>query len=383
MEENMRRVGMDTLYLAGCALRGQIPERDISSDLNAVLEFCKFHSMTAVAAVALEARWKSREGDKPQILEQFSAELARSIRKNILLNAEREQITAYLEQIGCRYLVLKGSVLQHLYPRIGMRQMSDNDILVDPEYQEQIHRFMLDRNYTPVSYQITVENNYHKPPLYNFEIHTALFGMESAEVFHSYYAGVLDRLPGETGKQYGRVFAPEDFYIYLIAHAWKHACKSGVGIRLLADIRVFRSRYGQLDMAYVERELRKLGAAEFEYGCRCLSDKLLNADPEGQFLSTEEEQLLMQLFAAGTYGTEEGRMDNRLKHQTGLLAKLRYVLGRLFPSAQQLSLAYPKVMQQKWRVPLIWILRLVRAVFLRPAATVKELMMLIKKRGKK
>ena len=382
MNEDLWQIGKDIFCLISCALHGQCPPCAPESDLKKLYAFCQFHSTTAVVAEALALLWKKTPPEDAELAEKFRQAQAMSLRKSILLNAEREQVLAYLEQIGCWYMPLKGSLLQYDYPKLGMRQMSDNDVLIDASCQEQVHRFLCGRGYEAVSYQTTVENNYHKAPVYNFEMHTALFGMESPRVFREYYAGVKERLVPDDGKQYGYHFTADDFYIYMIAHAWKHAQRSGIGIRFLMDIWVWHQKHGrQLNEAYVEAELEKLGAAEFERSCRQLSMKLL-AMPMETALSEEESKLLESFLTAGTYGTQEREMHNRLEKSGNRFGKLRYVWARLFPSAEELSLIHPHVMEQKWRVPFIWIWRFIRALFVSPVSTVKELIMLLKKRKK-
>ena len=65
----------------------------------------------------------------------------------MLLDAEREQVFKEMDAAGIWHLPLKGSVLKSLYPKPWMRQMSDNDILFDPEYQSEVKDIMVKRGY--------------------------------------------------------------------------------------------------------------------------------------------------------------------------------------------------------------------------------------------
>ena len=380
MESKLEQIGMDAIRLVRCALHGQRLQQGINSDPEELYTFCEFHSITAMAAMALETLQKEEPSEQ---IRKFQQARARAMRKSILLNAEREQILRHLEEIGCWYMPLKGSLLQYDYPQFGMRQMGDNDILIDPAGQEKVHEFFCGRGYEVKSYQMMVVNNYHKAPVYNFEMHTALFGLESPKEFREYYSDVEARLIPDEGKRYGRHFSREDFYIYMIAHAWKHARHGGIGIRFLADIWVYLRKYReQLNWEYVGGELEKLGAGEFERGCRQLAGKLFDS-PDGEAeLSAGEQETLRQFMTAGAYGTLERKMTNRLNEETGRGAKLRYMVSRIFPSAETLSLVHPHVMEQRWRVPLIWIWRLIRAVFVCPRDTVREIAMLIRKKDR-
>lgn len=382
MDNKLRQTGMDALALMGCALHGVPHRAQLQCSLTDLYTFCEFHSITAMIAMALEKKWKDEPPADAAAAAKFRQAQAQTMRKTILLNAEREQILNHLESIGCWYMPLKGSLLQFDYPKFGMRQMSDNDILIDASMQEQVHDFMCGRGYESTSYQTTVENNYHKAPVYNFEMHTALFGLESADAFGAYYGNVRERLIPVAGKKFRLQFTPEDFYIYMVAHGWKHALRSGIGLRFLADIWVWQHKYGNdADRAYLERELRKLGAADFEAQCRNLSEKLLDIPGEPEELTEPEELLLHQLFTAGTYGTMERKMENRMQQlEQGGFAKLRYALSRIFPSARVLSLTHPNIMNQKWKVPFIWLARLLRAVSTGLPATIGEIRMMLRKK---
>ena len=374
MEKERFQLGLDAMYLLGCALHGQKPHRMIESDLEQIFSFCKFHSIAATVAPAVKALELPAECFDP-----FRQSLARSLRKSILLNVEATQVQQYLEEIGCWYLPLKGSLIQNDYPQLGMRQMNDHDILIDPQYQDQVHDYMLRHGYEPSSIHLVIENSYQKPPIYNIEIHTALFGSESPKAFLDYYEGLEKTMLLAEPGSCKRSFSPEDFYVYMIAHAYKHAMDGGIGVRFLADIWIRRNRSEQMDEAVVRGELRKLGIAEFEEICRSISEKLFD-DPEAPGTLTESEsQLLHTIFAAGTNGTVTIRMENNLNRMDGKFKKFRYMVSRAFPSAQELAAVYPVVLEKPFLLPLLQIWRLLCIVCTRPLSAVRELKMLLKK----
>ena len=77
---------------------------------------------------------------------------------------------------------LKGVILKELYPKIGMRQMSDNDILFDETYRKDVVRFMKNKGYHLKSGINAHCDEWVKEPVYNFEMHLNLF-VESNEFF--------------------------------------------------------------------------------------------------------------------------------------------------------------------------------------------------------
>ena len=54
----MRRLGTQASYLAACALHNTVAVVDGEWDLEGLYKFCKFHSVTAIVAMALEEVWK-------------------------------------------------------------------------------------------------------------------------------------------------------------------------------------------------------------------------------------------------------------------------------------------------------------------------------------
>ena len=377
MELNtLRTLGIRASYLAGCALHG-IAAEDSGENLEELLKFCRFHSITAIVAMALESVPALGEKLKP-----WKQEKDLAIRKNILLNAEREQVLKHLETIGCRYMPLKGSLLQFDYPRFGMRQMSDNDILFDEARTEEIHRFMLDRGYEAVTYRIGNHDEYVKKPVYNMELHRSLFQGGVDPVLAGYYRDVFSRLRKDEGNRYGYHMSREDFYVYLVAHGYKHWRSGGVGIRNLLDVYVYESKYrDNLNWEYIRCELEKIQAAGFEEECRTLARILFEKPCPSPRLSERERNAMDAFFSSGAFGTEERAVENKLENlrENGKSSgKMRYVLERLFPPVSYLAENYPGIKKQKWKLPFIYLLRLLKAVFLYPVRILRELRLLVR-----
>lgn len=382
MEEKqlkMRHFGLQASYLASCVLHNQIPQPEPDLDLEGLYNFCKFHSITAAVAMGLELVWKTHPADET-VMKKWRQARDKAIRKNILLNAERERILTYLESIGCRYMPLKGSLIQFDYPQFGMRQMGDNDILVDAEKSGDIHRFMVDSGYTAAQYNQGNHDEYIRQPVYNIEIHRALFKKETAPVLAAYYRDIFDRAEKDAGNAQGYHLRDEDFYIYLTAHSYNHFRGSGVGLRHLMDVYVFTSKHPNLDWDYVERHLEGLEALDFDRCCRYLS-KVLFAFPTRE--PDVEAPMLAALdafCASGAFGTEELLFTKALQKQTSSGGKFRYFLRRMFPTQEMLGIMYPSVRNRKWLVPFVWVYRLIRSVLYRPGRVLREFKFFIRRK---
>ena len=374
--EQYRRWGMEAIYLTGCALKGTCPQPNPDMELSGLYSFCNFHSITSMTAMALEMLWKELPPQEPETMKPWKQAKEKAIRKNILLNAERETILGHLEQLGCWHMPLKGSLLQHDYPKFGMRQMSDNDILYDEAFQQAVYDYMTASGYEAVHYGKGNHDEYVRKPVYNMEMHKALFMASHVPALSDYYRDVRRLMKKDEGNRFGYHLSPEDFYVYLIAHAYKHYLYGGIGIRNLLDVYVYVTRHGDsLDWDYIFRELRCFGAEGFEAECRLLGQKLLSRPCRNPELNEREQQLLDLYFTAGTYGTQEKAVRNQVE-SSGKAGKLRYLLNRLFPSVQYMIDMEPELQKKRWKLPFAYLRRLLRGVFCRPRSILREFSLL-------
>lgn len=152
---------------------------------------------------------------------------------------------------------LKGAILKELYPRQEMRQMADNDILFDAEYKAAVKDYFVREGYEVISYAKGNHDVYEKEPVYNFEMHTSLFGKAHNEVWAEYYKDIQSKLD-KRDHHFQYSFTDEDFYIYFIVHAFKHFDGCGTGIRYFVDSYVYQNAKN-LNWSYIEGELDKLG----------------------------------------------------------------------------------------------------------------------------
>ena len=369
-----RQLGLRAVYLAACALHDQCPQGDWQQDLESLYRFCKFHSITAIAAMALEKVWRTAPADD-NAMKQWRQARDKAIRKNVLLNAERQRIMDWMESIGCWYMPLKGSLLQFDYPQFGMRQMSDNDILCDSTKSEEIYSFMLENGYSCELHNQGNHDEFVRQPVYNFEIHRTLFKPETAPELAAYYADIHQRSRKDPNNGFGYHLRDEDFYIYLTAHAYRHFVVSGIGIRNLMDVYIYLEKHGAgLDWDYIQGELTQLGAWDFECWCRRMSKALFGEPNLAPELSDADLAVLDAFFASGTFGTEEQLLRKAMEANSGKKGnKAGYFLRRVFPSGEMLGVMYPIVRGRPWLVPFVWVYRLVISVFKRPARVLREL----------
>jgi hypothetical protein len=353
----MKKIGYDMLYLTICGLNGVVPNKDKLQqiDLQNLFQMCKFHSLTAIVDIALESA-----GIKD---EQFIQGESRAIKKNLMLDTEREKICEFMEQNHIWYMPLKGVILKNLYPKIGMRQMADNDILYDSNYQKQVKEYMKKNGYTAQSVGKNNHDVYMKAPIYNYEMHTSLFDLKHDDNLYNYYKNIKRQLVKDNSKEYAYHFTDEDFYVYITAHEYKHYSDGGTGLRSLMDCYVYlKAKSNTMNWDYISNQLKKLGIADFEKKSRVLAQKVFS-NPVHTKLSDEETEMLEFYLFSGTYGTMTNRVKNNMNKNGS--SKLKYLLSRTFPPMEFIRKNYPFFYKYKFLMPFCWIFRIVRGFTVR------------------
>lgn len=358
-EESYIRAAKEMIYLAACALKREIPDKNIVKQMNfdALYTVAERHQLTAITAMALES-----VGIK---LEKFTQAKGKAIRKNAALDLDRAALSERLEAEHIWYMPLKGAVIAAYYPEFGMRQMSDNDILIDADRAREVKQIMCSLGFTVKLFGRGRDDEYAKEPVSFFEIHRSLFSMENVELYE-YYRDIASRLMYKEGRC-ERYFSNEDFYLYLTAHEYMHFSRSGTGIRSLLDIYVFWQNFGeQLDMKYLNDELKKMGIADFEKRNRSLALRLF----AGEALTEQEEELLHYFIFSGVYGT----IQNLIKKQ----GRWNFFFSYVFKPYRVMATKYPILQKKPFLLPVCWFLWLVKKLVSNPGLIIRKLSSLLR-----
>lgn len=357
------------LYLLMCGVEGKPPSSELLREMNMedVYQISVYHTLSAMTYMILEKGQDILEGE---VFKNWKKEKDKAIRKNILLDRERERIFAFMEEQGIWHMPLKGIILKEMYPAFGMRQMADNDILYDSNFQKPLCIWMKEQGYKVISCGRGNHDVYEKKPVYNYEMHTALYGGEHNPVWITYYENIKEKLIADKKKKYSFHFTDEDFYIYIITHIYKHFAGSGTGIRSLLDVYIYlQAKEAIMNWDYINEELKKVQVSDFEGKVRHLSQKVFSK--ELQKLTKKEEELLKYFLYSGTYGTLENHVQHRLNQfETD---KKGYIIKRLVPDEEFYKNYVPFVYEHKWSRPFFIIFRLVRGLFRKDRRIMKEI----------
>ena len=358
--EEYRAATDELIALCSWAVNGSAPDKAQTAGfaLDNLYAAARRQLLTGVAAYGLEAAGR--------IDPAFAQAKAKAIRKTVLQDAERTAVLNRLEEAGIWYMPLKGAVLKDYYPKLGMRQMCDNDILFDSSRAEDVRAIMESLGFQTKEFGVKYRDCYQKEPVCYFEMHRALFTPYAGASVFEYYRDVKARLIKDGGNAFGYHFSNEDFYLYMTAHEYKHFSYSGVGLRSLLDAYVFLKRFeGRLDEDYIAREAQKLGLAEFERQNRGLALRLF----QGEALSDGDRAMLDYLSSSGVFGTKEQLAQNLVRKH----GRATYLFKKLFPSCKAMCTLYPVLNKLPVLLPLFWLLRILTAPFRNPKKVLIQL----------
>ncbi len=328
-----------------------VPE-DLS--LKVLFDFAKMHSVEALVYHGLSQL--NMQKDDP-VWQHWENRADMLVTQSVVQLAERDVLFVLLPSAGINILPVKGCWLKELYPEIDYRQMSDLDILIQPDHEEKARKIMVQQGYFPEEDAAANHDGYKKTPYMGVELHHSLLPREDPG--YPYYEDVWQR--AQPVADHPGVFrlSPEDEYIYYMLHLRKHVLYAGTGIRSFLDSVVYRSVKTGMDQNYLHREYETLGITEFVRQVETLSDCWF---VKGWDTPDDLKAMEASVFAAGTYGTETKLFQNELhRFQTSfknpLAVKSLYLLHCLFLPLKDMQELYPVLRKAPVLLPLLWVWR--------------------------
>ncbi|MBQ7542610.1 MAG: nucleotidyltransferase family protein [Clostridia bacterium] len=301
----------------------------------------------------------------PDVPQQIMDRLNRAYKKEIaayhVRRSEGLKILNAFEVNGVDCVPLKGWVLQDLYPNPAMRYMCDLDILFKPEQSADVQRVLEALDYIPQELGGNPEV-YFKKPIMNIEMHKAIVRDKT-----DYYDRIWERVVLQKPCEHTYHMTDEDFYLYMIAHFYKHFVGGGTGVRYVCDTEVFLRAHGDtLDRAYVDAQLQRSGYLDFERQVRALCRAWFHGEPIDEALTVFSKKMLF----SGVFGTPERAIENTVRsaveHMPGKSVqakKLRYILSLLFPPLSVMRDVYTVLRKLPFLLPLFWIVRGIQRLF--------------------
>lgn len=265
-----------------------------------------------------------------------------------------DELFSAFETNGIEYLPLKGAVLKSLYPKPEMRTMSDIDILIKTQQYEIIKNVMLQLDFNE-KVESDHEFIWDKSNLC-IELHKRLIPSYNKD-YYAYFGDGWKFAERCTGFRY--TMKDEAFFIHLITHFAKHYRDSGIGIKHVVDIWVFKNAKPDLDLKYVKSELKKMRLCEFFENI----EKLL----EVWFGDADETPITKlisdEIFHSGVYGTADDAETSKIlrkAQQKKSFAGVKIVsrIKTVFLPYGQMCEKYSFLKKACVFLPIMWIVRL-------------------------
>lgn len=386
----------------------------------------KKHNLVSLMEQAMEKMGFESDSD---IWKRWLKEKNQLIYKSVLMDVEREAIQDFFEENNIWYMLLSGMVIRKYYPAPELREMADNDILFDNKYSKEVYDFMTARGYKSDDYNKGYHDEYLKPPAYNFEMHRQLVSSKERPKWYEYYKDVKSILINDANGKNQFYFSDNDFYVYFIVHTYKHFLNSGMGLRTVLDVYLYLNNLqDKLDFDYIEEQLKKLDAYDFEQTFRSLAFKMFGENAKegnaaadelqdsfdakeqdmlresfdakkqdklcGSFDAKEQDKwwnsfddkehdMLSYILDAGTYGNLENSVAHKMGYTKGekkkASDKVKYIFRRLFPSMDTIEEFFPFFYKHKWAIPFLYIYRIGKMPFTRRKKVAGELREVFKK----
>lgn len=357
------------------ALNGQSLEISDPVDIKYLWKTARLHSVRATIAplildsgIELDEDWKSN----------WKEAKYKNIRKTLLFDVERKNIYRMLDNCRIAYAPLKGIIINKLYPIYGIREFSDNDIFVSDADPDMLIKEMESLGYEFEASSVSADYTFHKPPMFNFELHHRFFSNEKKyDLFNSYFGNIRERLIADGSSPYALSLSSEDSYVYLVAHSYKHYAKSGLGVRSLADIYLYNKKI-PYDKERTKAVFEQIGITDFADMLEQLSQKVFGEEKPFALSSLSDEQrlLLEEMLRSGTFGKPDEfyyRQFLEISDKNGKTSKLRYWKKRLFPDIEPYRKQYPVFYKHKALHPLFYIYRPIRSAFVNGKAMRREI----------
>ena len=265
------------------------------------------------------------------------------------------------------YFIIKGAAVADYYPVPALRTMGDTDLVVHTEDRQRVHEIFLSHGYSNESHFEDREWIYYKNQM-EFELHDNLI-----------YSEVINRKEHEEYLKDFWKYVQDgvldwNFHLlFLLFHLRKHLMNSGVGFRQFMDVALTAKNNKDLNWAWIEEELDKLGMLRFAKTVFALNHIWFDVEPPIQVKELEAsfiEEATELVFRNGVFGfhnaenQENAAVNIARRGRNAQLAMACSALRKIFPSYPALCVVehYRFLKGKPWLLPVAWIYRAFRGI---------------------
>jgi hypothetical protein len=222
------------------------------TDWPKTVELINAHGIIALAAYNIKVYGLQKEIPEPS-MKLLEDGYMKSVTRNTWLTERWKDVNTILNNAGIKHVLLKGMALEHtLYGSRGLRQMTDNDILIRQDDAIKAWLLLQENGFSheliksPLHKNIMADIGKHLPALYKngyaVEIHHKLFGHRK-DISGS-GDPVDSAIEVDINGTKGWILSKEFQMMHLIDHFEKHAREGAVQMRQYADIILLDKKSG-------------------------------------------------------------------------------------------------------------------------------------------
>ncbi len=328
------------------------------TDITALLQPAKIHSLTAAVGFVLNHQLQAKEFDDTETSRSLQRALFRTVIKQTKRIAAFEALLDKLNEAEISVVLFKGCVVNRYYPDTAIRTFGDIDFLVRDEDRDRVDALMLEWGYTKAIAEETVWM-YTKGDE-KYEVHTAL--MPNLSVLtpsaQDFVTSVWENtIP--TKRKCVFELEPNYHFIFLLLHLAKHMRSTGAGVRMYLDLALMYKNEPALSETNLATEAKLLGLGDFYRAAMVLCDCwfgtiAMDENYDIDLLAALEEYVM----AAGVFGFH-GRNPAvaRLRDQQGGINRFSALCRYVFPAYKDMKTAYSFLNGRPILLPLVWVMR--------------------------
>lgn len=345
--------------LAAVLQKKDVPPLPAGLSWGEVYEMARQHAVEAMVFSAVSPAVKTAE---PELYARWKRGCDQDMAQTLTQMGEEPRLLAAFSGAGLRAMPVKGSALRGLYPSPDYRQMSDIDLIIQPEESTRAVELMGTLGYRPPKGDITREHeaSFNLPPFLSVELHDS--PVKPDDSLAAYYRDIWEKAEPDPALPGIFHLKTEDEYLYLLAHFIQHYEDAGIGIRQVMDVFIFRQAHGgQMDNGYLDEETRKMNIAPMRQNIEALADFCFAGESEEPSEDVREMEEFCIL--SGIYGTHRSRSICIMRkaqraEEKSRGWKLRYLWRRAFPPKEEMFRRYPQAREKQWLLPYFWLCRL-------------------------
>ena len=319
------------------------------SDIQELIDISQKHDVAHILAVGLKLNNLVSESNSNPTMHIINA-----IYRYEQMKYDYDILCKCFQNVGIRFIPLKGAVIRRFYPEPWMRTSCDIDILVSKDD--------LDRAVTTLindfGYSLNKKESYDisliSPNKTHLELHHRLTVNGGDSDLERLLESVWNYASTKNESSCLYEMTDEMYYLYHIAHMAKHFTAGGCGIKPFIDLWLLKN-FNNENSLKREELLKKGNLLKFARGVKKTSEIWFGNKEHDVSTQLIENYILN----GGTYGICSNAIT---LNQQKIGSKFKYLLSRIFLPYQSLKRLYPILEKHRCLMPIMQVARWFRTI---------------------